>query len=933
MDKKLFLIDAFAIIFRSYYAFIRNPRITSKGKNTNAQFGFTNTLLEIIQKEKPTHIAVCFDREEPTQRHIDFPAYKAHRQETPEDIIQSIPDIKKILEGFQIPILGVAGYEADDVIASIALQAKEQNFSVFIVTPDKDFGQILQEGIYMYKPLTKGNGFEVIDASTVCKQWGIQSVHQIIDLLGLMGDAADNIPGVKGIGEKTAVKLLQTYESIEAIIAHANEIPGSIGEKIKANIHNAIMSKKLATIETKVPILFDATICAIQPYNQPILEDILQTLECKTLLKRLFGTSSQVNIPSTTTPILEQVSLFETDIITVPITSSLQPFATIHNTPHQYHTIQTPKEIELLVKTLLQQNEICIDTETTDIHPLKACLVGISLSYKAHEAYYIPCFPDDKEKTHLLLTSLIPIFEQKHIQWIGHNLKYDLLVLSQYHISLKGTLYDTMLAQYVIEPEGKKNMDILSEQYLHYQPIAIETLIGKKGKSQGNMKDVSLPSIAVYAAEDADITLQLKYRLDPLLEEKKVTTIFHDIEMPLLPVLLEMEKTGVCIDVDFLKHYTIQLQEEARIEEEKVFTLADMSFNLSSPKQLGEVLFQKLKLNDQAKTTKTGQFATNQEVLEKLAYKHPIIAHILNFRELSKLISTYTEALPQMIDPITKRLHTSFSQALVVTGRLSSNQPNLQNIPIRTQKGKEIRKAFIPKNKDFVLLSADYSQIELRIIAALSGDKNMCEAFQLGKDIHIATAAKVFHIEEALVTKEQRYRAKGVNFGIIYGQGAFGLSENLHISRSEAQSIINNYKKEFAGIAQYMEYLKDMAKKNGFVETWMGRKRWLPDIHSQNFTVRGFAERNAINSPIQGTAADLIKLAMIRVYKVLKEKKLQSTLIIQVHDELVLEVPIHEIDIIKEIVLREMKHAMSLPHEVPIEASIGIGNNWLEAHE
>jgi DNA polymerase-1 len=944
-EKKLFLLDAFALIFRAYYALIRNPRITSKGLNTNAQFGFTNTLVELINKEKPTHMAVCFDVSGPTERHTDFADYKANRQEAPEDLLAAIPYIKRIIEGFNIPVIGVEGYEADDVVGTLAWQAHDAGYEVFMVTPDKDYGQLVRDGIYIYKPGYQGGDVEIMGPKEVCAKWDIERVDQVIDILGLMGDAVDNIPGIKGVGEKTAAKLLKEYGTLENVLANAENIKGALGEKVRAGVEDAIMSKKLATIITKVPVEFHEENFKLKEWNKEALKEVFAELEFKTLGKRILGEDFNV---FTQAPAGVQTDLFGNEVATpektkpktetavLPTSDDIdkgyQVDKNINNVAHQYVLVDSDEKIHSLVTTLQTQTEICFDTETTGIDANEAELVGLSFSYQPHEAFYIPC-PADKNATLQLLELLKPLFDNTAITWIGQNIKYDMLLLKWYGIELKGNIYDTMLVHYVVEPDGKRSMDVLSAQYLQYEPVHIEELIGKKGKFQGNMRDVAIDKIAAYAAEDADITLQLKYALDPLLKERAVEKVFYEVENPLVKVLTAMEFEGVKIDEGFLNDYSKLLEIDAKQAEESVYKQAGVRFNLASPKQLGEVLFDKLQLDPSAKKTKTGQYQTGEDVLLKLAAKgHQIVDDILAFRELTKLKSTYVDALPQMMNSKTGRVHTSYAQAVAVTGRLSSNNPNLQNIPIRTARGREIRKAFIPRDKNRILVSADYSQIELRIVAAISGDPNMCEAFRLGKDIHTATAAKVYSIDEAEVTKEMRYKAKSVNFGIIYGQGAFGLADNLGISRTEAKEIIDNYKREFAGIQKYMDDTINYAREMGYVETLMGRKRWLKDINSSNFTVRGFAERNAINSPIQGTAADMIKLAMIKIHAALQQEKLESKMILQVHDELVFDAVESELDVLKPLILANMKAALLLPNDVPVEAEVGIGENWLVAH-
>ncbi|UAY51941.1 DNA polymerase I [Ferruginibacter albus] len=944
MQKKLFLLDAYALVFRAYYALIRSPRITSTGRNTNAQFGFTNTLIDLLNNQKPTHMAVCFDTHAPTERHTDFADYKANRQETPEDIRSAVPDIKKIIEGFNIPVVAMDGYEADDVIGALAKQAEKAGYEVYMVTPDKDYGQLVSENIKIYKPPYQGSDFEILGPAEVCAKWDIENVNQVIDILGLMGDSVDNIPGIPGVGEKTAAKLLKEYHSLEGVLENAAAIKGKLGEKIAAGKDLAIMSKKLATIITNVPVEFHEEDFCIKEKNIDALKEIFTELEFKTLGKRLLGadfTIVESKSGETRPAAAQQIDLFGNIIETATPeppsqVEEIHPLggggATIHNTPHEYFLIDTKHLVSELIEKLGKQTEICFDTETTGIDANNAELVGLSFSYQPGEAYYIPC-PANQDETKELLKNFEPLFNNEKITWIGQNIKYDLLMLKWYGIELKGNIFDTMLVHYVVEPDGKRGMDDLSAKYLGYEPVHIEELIGKKGKTQGNMRDVEIEKIKDYAAEDADITLQLKHILLPELKEKEVEKVFYEVENPLVKVLTDMEFEGIKIDEDFLLQYSKELEKEAKKSEESVYALAGVRFNLASPKQLGEVLFDKLQLDTSAKKTKTGQYQTGEDVLLKLAAKgHQICDDILNFRELTKLKSTYVDALPQMINRKTGRVHTSYAQAVAVTGRLSSNNPNLQNIPIRTEKGREIRKAFIPRDKDHVLVSADYSQIELRIVAGISGDVNMSEAFKTGKDIHTATAAKVFNVEEKDVTKEMRYKAKSVNFGIIYGQGAFGLAENLGISRTEAKEIIDNYKKQFPAIQQYMDNTINFARENGYVETLMGRKRWLRDINSANFTVRGFAERNAINSPIQGTAADMIKLAMIKIHEEFKKQNFQSKMLLQVHDELVFDAHKDEVEIIKPVILHCMQTALALPGNIPTDAEVGVGENWLAAH-
>lgn len=951
MEKRVFLLDAFALVFRAYYALIRNPRLTSKGKNTNAQFGFTNALVELINKQKPSHMAVCFDTSAPTERHTDFADYKANRQETPEDILAAVPDIKKIIEGFNIPVIYADGFEADDVIGTLSKQAEKAGYEVYMVTPDKDYGQLVSEKIKIYKPAYQGNDAEILGPEEVCAKWNIKDVSQVVDMLGMMGDAVDNIPGIPGVGEKTAAKFLAEYGSLENTLANADKIKGAMGEKVKKGKEMAILSKKLATIITTVPVEFHEEDFKLKDWDKEKLKEVFAELEFRTLGKRLLGDEFSVAAPGKSVIEKEIPQGVQTDlfgnIVESPgsVVSSQVPIQdpelaseilsvdkNINNTPHKYEAVEGETAIKQLVAALKKHDEICFDTETTGIDANDAELVGLSFSVNPGEAYYVPCLADQK-KTKEILTHFDTLFSDKKKLWIGQNTKYDLLVLKWYGIEVAGNIFDTMLAHYVIEPDGKRSMDILSEKFLGYEPVHIEELIGKKGKTQGNMRDVEIEKIKEYAGEDADITLQLKNVFTPLLKQKEVEKVFNEVENPLVKVLVDMEFEGIKVDVDFLSDYSKELEKDAKKAEESVYKQAGVRFNLASPKQLGEVLFDKLKLDPSAKKTKTGQYQTGEDVLLKLAVKgHQIVDDILTFRELTKLKSTYVDSLPQLINKKTGRVHTTYGQAVAVTGRLASNNPNLQNIPVRTDRGKEIRKAFIPRDSKHILLSADYSQIELRIVASISGDANMCKAFKDGTDIHTATAARVYNIDEKDVTKEMRYKAKSVNFGIIYGQGAFGLADNLGISRAEAKEIIDNYKKEFPGIQKYMDDTINFAREHGYVQTLMGRKRWLRDINSANFTVRGFAERNAINSPIQGTAADMIKLAMQKVHTALKKEKMESRMILQVHDELVFDAVKSEVKELKPLIVECMQSAMLLPHNVPVIAECGEGNNWLEAH-
>ena len=934
MDKRLFLLDAMALIFRAYYALIRNPRITSKGKNTNAQFGFTNTIIELLNNQKPTHMAVCFDTAAPTERHTDFADYKAHRQEAPEDLTIAIPDIKRIIQALNIPIIESDGYEADDVIGTLSKQAEALGYEVYMVTPDKDYGQLVSDKVKIYKPGYQGGDVEIMGPKEVCEKWCIDSVDQVIDILGLMGDAVDNIPGISGVGQKTACKLLTEYKTLENVLANAENIKGALGEKIRNGKQDALMSKKLATIITSVPVEFHEEDFLIKEWNKEALKDVFTELEFKTVIKRLLGEEAGDAGAAKKPAAGVQTDLFATaaEHHEPEIISVVQPGKNIHNTPHDYELVESDAEFKALLDELNKHPEISFDTETTGIDPNEANLVGLSFSVQPHQGWYVPVPCDDVAETKNILSRFSPLFTDETKTWIGHNIKYDLLMLKWYGVEIKGKLFDTMLAHYLIEPDGKSNMDWLSAKYLNYEPIHIEELIGKKGKNQLCMNQVEVEKVKEYAAEDADVTFQFKNIFLPKLQKLEVQNIFSDVENPLVPVLVDMEYEGVKIDTEFLNEYSRVLEIEAREHEEKVYEAAGVRFNLGSPKQLGEVLFEKLKLDPKAKKTKTGQYATGEDVLRKLAVTNPVADNILAYREYTKLKSTYVDALPLLINKKTGRVHTTYGQAVGGTRPFGNNNPNLQNIPIRTERGREIRKAFIPRDENHVLVSADYSQIELRIVAALSGDESMCAAFLQNKDVHTATAAKVYGVEEEAVTKEMRRKAKSVNFGIIYGQGAFGLAENLGISRSEAKEIIDNYKKEFSGITKYMSDMIHYCQEHGYVQTVLGRKRWLRDINSGNFTVRGYAERNAVNSPIQGTAADMIKLAMVNIHKAFKEQGFTSKMILQVHDELVFDAVKEEVETIKPVILDCMQSAMTLPNNIPILAEVGTGTNWLEAH-
>lgn len=928
-EKKLFLLDAFALIYRGYFALNANTKfnpVNSKGLDTSAILGFTNTLVEVLTKQKPTHIAVVFDTAAPTARHEDFTDYKANRQEMPEAIAIAIPYIKEIINAFKIPVIESDGYEADDVIGTLAKKAEEKGFITYMMTPDKDFGQLVSENIFIYKPGRFGNDAEILGVKEVCEKFEVQNPQQVIDILGLWGDAIDNIPGIPGVGEKTAKQLIKEFGSIENLLNNTHALKGKLKEKIEANKEKAILSKKLATILLNAPVEFDENALILEEPDKEKVLEIFSELEFRTLAKRVLGKEIQNTNTS------GQLNIFghahePTQNSTPEVKTS--EWKTISNTPHTYTLAQNKENILNLVSILLQQTEVCFDTETTSLSIIDAELVGIAFSFKKYEGFYIP-IPPEKEEAIKILSILSPFFENENIVKIGQNIKYDLHVLKNYGIEVKGKLFDTMLAHYLLHPDKKHNMDFLAETYLLYRPVSIETLIGKKGKLQGNMRNVPIENIKEYAAEDADITLQLKFVFADLLKENDTEELFYQLETPLIRVLANMEHEGVNVDVNFLRNYSIQLQKEISELEQNIYQKTGAQFNIDSPKQLGEILFDKLKIEENVKKTKTGQYATGEEILSKLAKKHPIIDDILNYRELRKLKSTYVDSIPEMVNEKTKRVHTSFMQTVAATGRLSSNNPNLQNIPIRTEKGRMIRKAFIPRNEDYLLLSADYSQVELRIIAALSNEENMIADFIAGKDIHAATAANVFNVPLHEVTKDLRAKAKAVNFGIIYGQTAFGLAESLGISKTEAKEIIDAYFLKYPGIKTYMENNIKQARDNGYVETIMKRKRYLNDIHSPNATVRGFAERNAINAPIQGSAADIIKKAMIEIDEYLQNQRLKTKMILQVHDELVFDLYIPEKETVMNMVKQKMENAVKL--RVPLLTEMNTGTNWLEAH-
>ena len=937
-EKKLFLLDALALIYRAYFAFSNNPRINSKGFNTSAIFGFTNTLLEILNKEKPSHIAVVFDVEGPTQRHIEFESYKANREEMPEDLRKSIPIIVELIKGFNIEVYGITGFEADDVIGTLAIKAEKAGFTTYMMTPDKDYGQLVDTNTFIYKPARLGNGAEILGTEEICKKWEIKSVSQLIDILGLMGDKADNIPGIPGVGEKTAIQLIKDFGSIENILQNTHQLKGKLKEKVEINKEMAIQSKRLATIILDCPIELEEEKLAIKKLNKPALLEIFKELEFRGFAQKLlnedigFNETKSVEKPkpqTAQTDLFNNPDLFSQDIENNSPKEMVANFKTINELNHIYELIDSTEKIINLIALLKQHHEFCFDTETTSLNTLNAELVGFSFSVKEHEAYYVP-INESKALALEQINLFKPLFEDETKTLIGQNIKYDYQVLKNYGIDIKNKLFDTMVAHFLIMPDMRHNMDLLAQTYLNYSPVSISTLIGKKGSDQLSMRSVDINLIKDYAAEDADITLQLKNNFVPKLIEHELEKLFNEVELPLIKVLANIEREGINIDVPALKEFSLQLQNDIAIVEAEIQSFAGTKFNVSSPKQVGEILFEYLKIIDKPKKTKTGQYATGEDVLSKLESLHPIVAKILDYRELVKLKNTYVDTLPELVNKTTGRIHTSFNQVVAVTGRLSSDNPNLQNIPIRTEKGRQIRKAFIPRDENHILLSADYSQIELRIVASISGDTNMCEAFRLKKDIHTATAAKVFGVNEDEVTKEMRYKSKSVNFGIIYGQGAFGLASNLNIPRKEAQELINNYFKEYGAIKNYMDDTIEFARENGFVKTLLGRKRWLSDINSNNATVRNYAERNAINAPIQGSAADMIKMAMINIYNELKNNNFKTKMLLQVHDELVFDVYKPELEMVKPIIEKLMREA--LPLNVPVEVGIGVGHNWLEAH-
>lgn len=943
-DKRLFLLDAYALIYRAYFAFAGNrvdrhgnrangyTMVNSKGVNTSAVFGFTNTLLELLEKEKPSHIAVVFDMPGETNRQLEYTEYKANRQPMPDDLRDNIPYIQELVRGFNIPVLGVEGYEADDVIGTLAKKAEKAGYTTYMVTPDKDYGQLLSDKIYMYKPARMGKGIDVIGPKEFCEKYGLKTPEQFIDVLGMWGDTVDNIPGIPGVGEKTAIKFIQTYGSMEGLYENLDQLKGKMKEKVAANKEQAMLSKMLATIILDVPIEFNEEELIMEEPNKEALAELFAELEFRTIAKKVLGTEVAVNGPATTTKqkaAAGQIDLFAaTDTVVETVEGS--GYRTLADTEHDYQLVDTPEKRQTLLEQLRKANTISFDTETTGLDTLTAQLLGIAFSIEKGKGFYVT-MPEDAQQATQVCQEFKAVFTDDKKLLIAQNLKYDLSILSRYGITISAKTFDTMIAHYLFNPDMRHGMDLLSETYLGYKPQSITELIGKKGKGQKSMKSVPVEKATEYAVEDADITLQLYTEFAPKLDEIKARKLFDEVEMPLIPVLAAMETEGITLDVPALKTMSETLNTDLIRLQGEIKELAGVEFNIQSPKQLGDVLFDHLKIDAKAKRTgKTKQYKTGEEVLSKLIDKHPIVSKILDYRSVQKLKSTYVDTLPKLVHPNTQRIHTSYNQAVAATGRLSSDKPNLQNIPIRTERGREIRKAFIPRSEEFVLLAADYSQVELRIIAALSQDSHMIEAFKNGQDIHATTAAKVFGVALDEVDRAMRSKAKAVNFGLMYGQSAFGLADNLGISRTEARDIIDEYFKQFPTIRSYMDSNIQFAKQNGYVETIMGRRRYLRDINSNNQTVRGFAERNAINAPIQGSAADIIKVAMIDVHAAMKQNKMQSKLLLQVHDELVFDAHKSELDQLKELVKDKMINAVNL--EVPMVVDMGVGQNWLEAH-
>ena len=937
-DKRLFLLDAYALIFRGYYALIKNPRINSQGMDTSAIMGFTNSLFDVIRREKPEYLAVAFDKEGSSERVELYADYKANRDETPEAIRIAIPYIQRILKAMHIPIVVEAGIEADDLIGTLSKQAEKEGFTVYMVTPDKDYAQLVSENIFMYKPARMGNGIEIWGIPEVQKRFEVERPEQVIDYLGMMGDASDNIPGLPGVGDKTAKKFLAKYGSMEAVLEDAHNIKGKLGEKIVANAELGRLSKQLATIKLDCPVQFSADKYTLDDPDVEAVHVIFDELEfrrAKETLAKIFSkeilepSSSSSNSSSDSSAGSGQFSLFDAPGSGSKAEAVATGRQTLATTDHLYQLVEEGMGTKLFLQTLMKQTSVCFDTETTGLDPLAAELVGIAFSWEKGKGFYLP-IPTDREQAQAIVDQLKPFFESAAIEKIGQNLKYDIKVLDKYGVDVKGSLFDTMLAHYLINPDMRHNMDILAETYLNYTPQSIVELIGKKGKNQKSMRDIDVEKVKEYAVEDADITFQLKQHFAPELKAADLDKLFHDIETPLLKVLAAMEIEGINLDEDYLNSLSQKLTEDIAQLQENIYKEAGEEFNIGSPKQLGEILFGKLKLVEKPKKTKTGQFSTAEDVLSYLAADHQIIADVLEYRGLAKLQSTYVDALPNQVNPETQRIHTNYMQTVAATGRLSSTDPNLQNIPIRTERGRQVRKAFVPRDENFTLLAADYSQIELRIIAALSEEDNMMEAFKSGEDIHASTAAKVFDVALEDVTREQRSNAKTVNFGIIYGVSAFGLSNQTDLDRSEAKELIETYYKTYPKLRAYMDDLVSFARENGYVETVLGRRRYLKDINSSNAVVRGAAERNAVNAPIQGSAADIIKIAMINIYKKFETMNCKSKMLLQVHDELVFDIHNDELEDMKKLIQEEMQNAFKM--SVPLDVEVGIGQNWLEAH-
>ncbi|WP_108802249.1 DNA polymerase I [Aquimarina sp. Aq107] len=938
-QKRLFLLDAFALIFRGYYALIKNPRINSKGQDTSAIMGFVNSLFDVIKRENPDHLAVAFDKQGSKDRLEIFPEYKANRDETPEAIKIAVPIIQEILKAMHIPIIERAGVEADDLIGTIAKQAEKEGYQTFMVTPDKDYAQLVSENIFMYRPARMGNGIEIWGIPEVQKRFEVERPEQVIDYLGMMGDAVDNIPGLPGVGDKTAKKFIAAYGSMEGLFENIDQLKGKMKEKVEANQELGLLSKKLATIILDCDVTFDAKDYEISEPDAKKVQEIFEELEFRRLTDQFTKTffPSESSTPTKTASSNKQseqagagqFSLFGGNQDTNNATDSFSSRKTIANTEHFYQSVAPGMAMKLFIQNLLKQKNVCFDTETTGLDPLTAELVGISFSWEAGKGFYIP-FPENQNEAQELIELLRPFFEDENITKIGQNLKYDIKVLAKYNLEVKGKLFDTMLAHYLINPDMRHNMDVLSETYLNYTPVSITELIGKKGKNQLSFRQVPQEKQTEYAVEDADITFQLKEHFTPELNEANILSLFEDIEVPLLRVLAAMEIEGINLDNEFLQSLSEELNNDIKTLETDIYKEAGEEFNIASPKQLGIILFEKMKLVDKPKKTKTGQYSTAEDVLSYLAKDHKIIQNILDYRGLSKLKSTYVDALPNQINESTGRVHTDYMQTVAATGRLSSNNPNLQNIPIRTERGRQVRKAFVPRDQEHTLLAADYSQIELRIIAALSEEETMINAFKSGEDIHASTAAKVFNVPIKEVTREQRSNAKTVNFGIIYGVSAFGLSNQTDLSRSEAKELIDTYYKTYPKLRNYMSEQVDFARENGYVQTVLGRRRYLKDINSANAVVRGAAERNAVNAPIQGSAADIIKIAMINIHQKLKEGNYKTKMLLQVHDELVFDVYKPELEKIQSLIKSEMENAYTLA--VPLDVDMGLGENWLEAH-